>query len=59
MKQALIVVKKIKDLEKVINNTNSIYLKQDYRKQINRLKKDLKDYCFFKNYNYNDLLKKA
>lgn len=59
MKQALIVVNKIKDLEKVINNTNSIYLKQDYRKQINRLKKDLKDYCFYKNYNYNDLLKKA
>lgn len=59
MKQALIVVNKIKDLEIAINKTTSIYLKQDYRKQINRLKKDLKDYCFYKNYNYNDLLKKA
>ena len=59
MKQALIVVNKIKDLETAINKTTSIYLKQDYRKAINRLKKDLKDYCYFKNYNYSDLLKKA
>ena len=59
MKQALIVVNKIKKLETIINNTSSNYLKADYRKQINSLKKDLKDYCFFKHFNYNDLLKKA
>ena len=59
MKQALIVVNKIKELEAIINNTTSIYLKADYRKQINRLKKDLKEYCFYKHFNYNDLLKKA
>ena len=59
MKQAMIVVNKIKNLELAITKTTSNHLKQDYRKNINRLKKDLKDYCFYKNYNYCDLLKKA
>lgn len=58
MKQALIVINEIKRLYAAINKSKSKYLKNDYYKNIKRLKADLKEYCGYKNFNYNELVKK-
>lgn len=56
MKQALVVVKEIKRMEKAIHKTESYRLRNDYRKGIERLKSELKEYCRYKNLNYRKLL---
>ncbi len=57
MKQAKDIKREIKELEAAIKKTDSPYLKRDYRKKINSLKEDLKDYCYFKNISYAEVMK--
>lgn len=57
MKQALIVIDEIKRYYSSCLNSNSSYLKRDYEKKIKSLKRDLKEYCFYKNYNYKKICK--
>lgn len=56
MKQAMVLVKDIKENIVVIKKTESTCLKQDRTKYINRCLKELKDYCKFKNLNYKKLI---
>lgn len=55
MKQALIVIDEIKRLQMSCIKSKSIYLKKDYSKKIKSLKRDLKEYCFYKKYNYKNI----
>ncbi len=59
MKQAQELANKIKAMERICSNSNNLYLKRDLRKRINRDKKELKEYCSFKNINYYNLLAKG
>ena len=55
MKQALIVIHEIQGYYSAIGKTGSPYLKKDYLKKIGNLKRDLKEYCSYKNYNFKKL----
>jgi hypothetical protein len=57
MKQAMIVVNEIKRLEKAMEKSKSMYLKNDYAKNIKELKSDLKEYCGYKKLNYYELVR--
>lgn len=52
-------VEEIKRLYGAINKTSSKHLKNDYTKNIKALKRDLKEYCSYKGYNYKEILKQA
>lgn len=55
MKQAMVVIKEIRRLYYGCMVTQSPYLKNDYKKKIRALKRDLKEYCGYKNFNYKQL----
>lgn len=55
MKQALKVVEQIKEQEWIIEHTNNQQAKRQRRKRIETLKKDLKEYCGYKNISYDSL----
>lgn len=55
MKQAIAVIKEIRRLYHGCAVTQSPYLKNDYTKKIKSLKRDLKEYCGYKNFNYKQL----
>lgn len=57
MKQALKVIDEIKADYKAIEQSKSPYLINDRLKHINALKRDLKEYCKYRGYNYNELEK--
>jgi phage host-nuclease inhibitor protein Gam len=57
IKQAKDIKREIRELEAAIKKTDSPHLKRDYRKKINSLKEDLKDYCYFKNISYQEVMK--
>ena len=57
MKQALKVIEEIKADYKAINNSKSKYLINDKMKHVKRLKRELIEYCGYKNLNYNELVK--
>lgn len=57
MKQAQVLIEKIKMLENGCKKSNSSSLKKDYSKAIKRYKRELREYCFYKNLNYNELTK--
>lgn len=56
MKQALIEIEEIKRLIAAREKTKSMYLKNDYSKNIRYRLKELKFYCKNKKIKYNDLL---
>lgn len=45
-------------LQTAIRKTNSYYLKNDYSKAIHRLKRELKEYCGLRMYDYKAILRK-
>lgn len=55
LKQAMIVIKQIKGLYDSCIKSKSPYLKNDYEKKIKSLKKELKEYCGYKHFNYKQL----
>ncbi len=57
MKQALKVIDEIKADYKAIEQSKSKYLINDKQKHIKRLKRELREYCGYKNLNYNELIK--
>lgn len=54
----MVVINQIKGLYDSCIKSNSPYLKNDYEKKIRSLKRDLKEYCFYKNINYKSLCHK-
>lgn len=55
MKQAMAVIKEIRRLYHGCAVTQSPYLKNDYTKKIKSLKRELKEYCGYKHFNYKEL----
>lgn len=56
MRQALKVIEQIKADYKALETTKSQHLINDRLKHINALKRDLKEYCKYKGYNYDKLI---
>ena len=59
MKQALKVIEEIKADYRAIEHTKSQNLINDKLKHIKALKRDLKEYCDYKGYNYDQLIKEV
>ena len=56
MKAAINQVKEINRLKEAIDKTQSKYLIRDYKKRIHNLKKELREYCTYRNINYHKLM---
>ena len=59
MKQALKVVQEIERLKAAKEKTKSAKLKNDYSKGIRNLTAELKEYCYYKNLNFERVMKGA
>ena len=55
MKQIEKEIAEINRMRVAIKNTSSKYLIRDYNKAITQKIKDLKEYCYYRNINYNEL----
>lgn len=51
-------IEEIKRYQIAINKTDSAYLKNDYSKKINRMIKELREYCHYRNYNFKSILRR-
>lgn len=49
----------IKRYETIIYKSNNAHIINDYSKAICRLKRELKTYCKFKGYDYNDIVNRG
>lgn len=56
MKAAINQVKEINRLKEAIAKTQSKYLIRDYERRIHNLKKELREYCTYRNINYHKLI---
>ena len=59
MKAVNKLIDEIKEHSNAIEVASSIYLKRDREKKIKSLKRDLKEYCSYKGYNYKQILKRG
>lgn len=55
MKQALALINEIKLDYDALIKSKSPYLKKDREKHIKALKRDLKEYCYYKGFNFKYL----
>lgn len=55
MEQAIVVINEIKRLYTACYESKSQYLRNDYEKKIRSLKKDLKEYCYYKKFDYKKI----
>ena len=55
MKQIEKEIAEINRMRTAIKNTSSRYLIRDYNKAITQKIKDLKEYCYYRNINFNEL----
>lgn len=44
--------------KKAMLKTDSMYLKNDFSKKFHRMNKELKEYCYYRGFDYKDILKK-
>lgn len=51
-------IEEIKRYQEAMNKTDSAYLKNDYSKKINRMIKELREYCHYRNYNFKAILRR-
>lgn len=49
-------LEEIKTLEEAIQRSKSKHLKTDYSKRISRLKKELKEYCYYRGLNFREII---
>ena len=56
MKQALIVIAEIKRMKTAVRKSKSVKLKNDYNKAIRNKKADLKEYCQYRGFDYEELM---
>lgn len=50
-------IEEIMRYKQAIEKTNSAYLKNDYSKCIYEMKRELKEYCGYRGYNYKEIIK--
>ena len=56
MKAVMRHLEEIRRVEEALKKTDSPYLKQDYQKHLKRLKKDLREYCHYRGFNYKEII---
>lgn len=56
MKAAMRQVEEIDRLKKAIAKTKSVYLKNDYSKNIRTLEAELKEYCGYRGFDYQRII---
>lgn len=56
MQAAKKLIEEIKRQIDACSRTQSDYLKRDYNKSIKRMKKDLREYCFYRGFNYKKII---
>lgn len=49
----------IKKYQSIVNQSDNPYIINDYTKAIRRLQGELKTYCKFKGYDYNDIVNRG
>lgn len=52
-------LEEIKKYKIAMEKSKSVYLKNDYAKCIHRLKKELREYCKWRGYNFKEIMKGA
>lgn len=52
-------IEEIKRYQDAITKTNSAYLKNDYAKRVNRMIKELREYCHYRKYNFKKIIKEV
>ncbi len=56
MKAAMRQVAEINRLKEAIKKTESKHLKQDYGKNLHKLQAELKEYCAYRCFDYNQII---
>ena len=56
MKAVMRHLEEVRRVEEALKKTYSPYLKQDYQKHLKRLKKDLREYCYYRGFNYKEII---
>lgn len=56
MKAVVRQLEEIKRVKEAIKKTDSPYLKQDYQKHLRRLKGELREYCYYRGFNYKEII---
>lgn len=56
MNAAMRQVAEINRVTEAIQNTKSPYLMRDYEKNLRRLKKELREYCYYRGFNFKQIL---
>lgn len=51
-------INEIKRYQEAIEKTDSNYLKNDYSKKISRMIKELREYCYYRDYDFTDVLRR-
>lgn len=51
-------IEEIKSYQEAIDRTDSVYLKNDYYKKINKMFNELKEYCLYRQYDFKEILRK-
>lgn len=59
MRAAMRQVEEIRRLEQAIGKTKSTYLINDYSKNIRTLKRELREYCGYRGFDYNEVIKRG
>lgn len=59
MRAAMRQVEEIRRLEQAISKTKSTYLINDYSKNIRTLKRELREYCGYRGFDYNEVIKRG
>lgn len=52
-------IAEIQKYQSIVNQSNNPHIINDYSKAIRRLKRELKIYCNFRDFNYNDVMKRG
>ena len=56
MKAVMRQIEEINRVKEALKKTESPYLKMDYQKNLKRLKKDLREYCYYRGYSYREII---
>lgn len=56
MKAVVRQLEEIKRVKEAIKKTDSPYLKQDYQKHLRRLENELREYCYYRGFNYKEII---
>ena len=56
MRAVMRQLEEINRVKEAIHKTESPHLKQDYQKHLKRLKKELREYCYYRGFAYKEII---